>query len=74
MQRINDVTAQLDNFDEQLADLFIIATAFMYPDDLNNSKKVTESARAHSYYSVSTGTQIGEPSAVPFWSPVSKNI
>ena len=30
--------------------------------------QVTKSARAYSYYeySVSTGTQIGEPSAVPF--------
>ena len=27
-------------FDEELADLFTIATAFMYPDDLNNSRKV----------------------------------
>ena len=40
MERINGVTAQLDTFDEELADLFNIATAFMYPDDLNNSKKV----------------------------------
>ena len=30
---------------------------------------VTESARARSYYSISTGTQIGDPSAVPFLTP-----
>ena len=34
---------------------------------------VTESARAHSYYSISTGTQIGVPSAVPFLTPASKS-
>ena len=31
--------------------------------------EVTESARARSYYSISTGTQIGDPSAVPFLTP-----
>ena len=35
---------------------------------------VTESARAHSYYSVSTGMQIGAPLAVPFLTPVSKSV
>ena len=33
------------------------------------NQPVTESARACSYYSISTGTQIGEPSAVPFLTP-----
>ena len=28
---------------------------------------VTESARAHSYYSISTGMQIEPPPAVPIW-------
>ena len=36
--------------------------------------EAAESARAHSYYSISTGTQIGEPSAVPFLTPVSKSV
>ena len=36
--------------------------------------KVTESARAHSYYSISTGTQIGAPPAVPFLTPASKSV
>ena len=35
---------------------------------------VAESARAHSYYSISTGTQIGVPSAVPFLTPASKSV
>ena len=36
--------------------------------------EVAESARAHSYYSIRTGSQIGEPSAVPFVTPVSKSV
>ena len=36
---------------------------------LGRNDRFPESARACSYYSVSTGTQIGEPSAVPFLTP-----
>ena len=41
--------------------------------DYKKAADVTESARACSYYSISTGTQIGEPSAVPFLPPVSRS-
>ena len=48
--------------------------ASIYYDMMENPKAVAESARAHSYYSISTGTQIGVPSAVPFLTPVSKSV
>ena len=38
------------------------------------SGAVTESAGAHSYYSISTGMQTGTPPAVPFLTPVSKSV
>merc|ERR1719171_1302439 len=44
-ERLDGVTSQLDKFDEQLADLFHIATNFHYPDDLNNSKKLMVAMR-----------------------------
>ena len=54
-------------------------TAWQLPEhqavhDKNYRAWVTESARACSYYPVSTGTQIGTHPAVPFLTPVSKSV
>jgi dynein heavy chain len=45
IERLAGVTSQLDKFDEQLADLFHIASNFHYQDDLNNSKKLMAAMR-----------------------------
>merc|ERR1719506_1704282 len=44
-KRLDEVTGHMDKFDEQLADLFHIATNFHYQEDLNNSKKLMVAMR-----------------------------